>query len=114
MPNFDSNFLLSLPPPHVSVLDKPQQTIVKVQEWSSDELAKFLLDIEPRIFAEVLVKIVQFSARVRRLCEDPVSQLEEPISLRQLIRATKRAAKYPGEVAQNLMSICFLRNYIIS
>ena len=106
------NHTLSLRPSHVSVLDStPLQptssphTTTAVETPASNSLVQFLSTVAPGAPLELLGRLQAFSERMRRLCEDPVIQLDEPVSMRQLIRVARRAARYPAEIAQNIVSI---------
>lgn len=139
---FDEFFLASPAPPpsHTSVLDGPPKTrasdyfllpakadsipntnaatpppgpVNPPIQFGKDSLVQFLHSVEPRTPLDVLERLQEFSARIRRLCEDPVIQLEEPISLRQLVRVSKRAAHYPQEVAENLVNIPLSRSFVL-
>lgn len=100
---------LSGPANAVSVLDTPTPnhppTPTPTPSTSSDSLISFLQTVAPGAPQEILVKLQNLHERMLQLCSDPVIQLDAPISLRQLIRVAKRAARYPDEVAQNLVSI---------
>eukprot|EP01043_Picozoa_sp_COSAG02_P007426 COSAG02_NODE_221_length_28385_cov_5.795164_7_plen_1631_part_00 len=59
----------------------------------------------PRGFAD---SISTFAMHMERLGEDPLSSVTSPVSLRQMLRMARRAAKYPGEVHSSLYNACMM------
>lgn len=115
VPQFD--LTLSLGPSHISVLDSPAlQPISRTHTPTTtplpNSLVHFLSTVAPLAPVEILNCLQAFSERMRKLCEDPVIQLDEPISMRQLIRIARRASRYPTEVAQNIVSITTISSQI--
>lgn len=105
----------SLSTSNVSVLDAPSTTTPtphKLQTQTADSLVSFLQTVAPGAPVEILMKLQALHERMIQLCSDPVIQLDAPISLRQLIRVAKRAARYPDEVAQNLVSIYKMMHFV--
>lgn len=72
-------------------------------------IAPVLKLIIPASKDDMLERLQTFALECRKLQHDPVVQLHDPISLRQLLRVTRHAAKYPDEVKATLSRVLMLR-----
>ena len=72
-------------------------------------VSNLLQSIVPGSKWEFLVQLEKLGKRMRELTEDPVIQLENPISLRQLIRIAKRSVIAPNECFETIENILMIR-----
>ena len=76
--------------------------------FNSNSVALLLQKIVPDSSWDLLVKLENLGIRMRTLANDPVVQLENPVSLRQLIRLSKKSVKSPEETYETLSNILML------
>ena len=76
---------------------------------SSMSIATLLATIVPAFPHELCAKLELFAHRTHQLHLDPMIQLEEPVSLRQLIRIAQRSVAFPDELHASVASACMLR-----
>lgn len=72
-------------------------------------VAALLRSIVPHCPPATLLRLEAFAVRVHELAADPLVKLQDPVSLRQLVRAAKRAAAFPGRLFDTLARVCMFR-----
>jgi von Willebrand factor A domain-containing protein 8 len=73
------------------------------------DIATLLSTIVPGFPIQLCRKLQAFAQRTQELHIDPMVQLEEPVSLRQLIRIARRSVVHRNELHSCVASTCMLR-----
>lgn len=76
---------------------------------SPPRIAELLRALVPECPENVLLVLEAFAMKCRELAYDPLVRLQDPISLRQLIRAAKRLAVNPTSIFETLARVCMFR-----
>jgi MoxR-like ATPase len=72
-------------------------------------VAGLLSAVAPGCAPQTLLLLEAFAVRSRELAADPLVKLQDPVSLRQLLRAARRCAAFPGQEWDAIARVCLFR-----